>query len=149
MRRWRAGDIVGSLLDLNNKRLTFYHNGRAISPLYDFFAHNESGFFAAASFMSFQQCRSETHLIDDYIGNLLSTYYEVPSDMFGSNRFNFGSRPFKFPPADTEFRSFNSEGSLSDEQRMILPRHMRLQLQVSSRNCGCSRVSFPHSNMML
>ena len=65
--------------------------------------------------------------------------------MFGSNRFNFGSRPFKFPPADTEFRSFNSEGSLSDEQRMILPRHMRLQLQVSSRKCGYSRVSFPHS----
>ena len=70
--RWKAGDIVGSLLDLNNKRLTFYHNGRAISPLYDFFAHNESGFFAAASFMSFQQCRFETHLIDYYIGNLLS-----------------------------------------------------------------------------
>ena len=91
--------------------------------------------------MSFQQCRFETHSIDYYIGNLLSIavnllIYEVPSDMFGSNRFNFGSRPFKFPPADTEFRSFNSEGSLSDEQRMILPRHMRLQLQVSSRNCG-------------
>ena len=47
-----------------------------------------------------------------------------------TTRFNFGSRPFKFPPDDVEFRSFNSEGSLSDEQRMILPRHMRLQLQV-------------------
>ena len=49
-----------------------------------------------------------------------------------SIRFNFGSRPFKFPP-DAEFRSFNSAGSLSDEQRMILPRHMRLQLQVLYR----------------
>jgi len=104
--RWKAGDIVGSLLDLNKKKLTFFHNGLAISPIYDFFAHNESGFFAAASFMSFQQCR-----------------------------FNFGSRPFKFPPDDVEFRSFNSEGSLSDEQRMILPRHMRLQLQLG-RNCS-------------
>ena len=53
----------------------------------------------------------------------------VTSHIYFSTRFNFGSRPFKFPP-DSEFRSFNSEGSLSDEQRMILPRHMRLQLQV-------------------
>ena len=58
--RWKAGDIVGSLLDLNKKKLTFFHNGLAISPIYDFFAHNESGFFAAASFMSFQQCRFGT-----------------------------------------------------------------------------------------
>ena len=58
--RWKAGDIVGSLLDLNNKKLTFFHNGLAISPISDFFEYNESGFFAAASFMSFQQCRYET-----------------------------------------------------------------------------------------
>ena len=60
--RWKAGDIVGSLLDLNDKRVTFFHNGLAISPLTDFFEHNESGFFAAASFMSFQQCRCGTQI---------------------------------------------------------------------------------------
>ena len=66
----------------------------------------------------------------------------VASHIYFSTRFNFGSRPFKFPP-DSEFRSFNSEGSLSDEQRMILPRHMRLQLQVGSVREGKRRIFTP------
>lgn len=52
-----------------------------------------SGFFAAASFMSYQQCA-----------------------------FNFGSKPFKFPPKDVDFKSFNDHGYLSDKEKIILPR---------------------------
>ena len=57
-----------------------------------FWSHR-SGFFAAASFMSFQQCR-----------------------------FNFGSEKFKFPPPGVAFECFNDHGSLSAEDKVILPR---------------------------
>lgn len=52
-----------------------------------------SGFFAAASFMSFQQCR-----------------------------FNFGSEPFRFPPS-RPFKSFNSHATLPPDQKIVLPRY--------------------------
>ena len=56
-----------------------------------------SGFFPAASFMSFQQCE-----------------------------FNFGWRPYKHPP-ENDFKSFNDVCKLSDEERKILPRPMKLE----------------------
>lgn len=64
---------------------------------------SRTGFFAAASFMSFQQCR-----------------------------FNFGAEPFKYPPADgVPFETFNAHGSIQD--KTILPRHLYLdQLRKSS-----------------
>lgn len=51
------------------------------------------GFFAAASFMSYQQCY-----------------------------FNFGAKPFKYPPKDITFKSFNDYGHLNEEDKVILPR---------------------------
>ena len=51
------------------------------------------GFFAAASFMSYQQCE-----------------------------FNFGAKPFVYPPKDTDFKCFNDYGELTVEQKKILPR---------------------------
>ena len=56
-----------------------------------------SGFFAAASFMSFQQCE-----------------------------FNFGSKPFRFPPPQCAFSSFNDHGQLSHDDKLILPRSVPL-----------------------
>lgn len=50
-----------------------------------------SGFFAAASFMSFQQCR-----------------------------FNFGSEPFKYPPTDRAFKSFNAFAKLKPEDKVSI-----------------------------
>ena len=58
---------------------------------------SSSGFFPAASFMSFQQCE-----------------------------FNFGWRPYKYPP-ESDFKSFNDVCELSDEERKILPRPMKLE----------------------
>lgn len=52
-----------------------------------------SGFFAAASFMSFQQCE-----------------------------FNFGSKPFHFAPSGIVVCAFNDHALLTPEQKIILPR---------------------------
>lgn len=51
------------------------------------------GFFAAASFMSFQQCE-----------------------------FNFGSKSFQYPPVGIQFSAFNDHAALDPEQKIILPR---------------------------
>ena len=103
--RWQPGDVVGALLDLVRREVIFSHNGRPMKPFTEIFkcargkrrgAEPSQGFFAAASFMSFQQCR-----------------------------FNFGSRPFRHaPPAGGGggAQSFNAHGSLTDEEKKILPR---------------------------
>lgn len=51
-----------------------------------------SGFFAAASFMSYQQCE-----------------------------FNFGAKPFRHPPP-VKFSTFNDFASLQPSDKIILPR---------------------------
>lgn len=56
------------------------------------------GFFAAASCMSFQQCR-----------------------------FNFGSEPFKYPPKSRSFDSFNAHAYLKEQDKIVLPRHLFLE----------------------
>lgn len=62
-------------------------------PLYSFFFFSgRSGFFAAASFMSYQQCE-----------------------------FNFGAKPFKYPPS-VKFSTFNDYAFLTAEEKIILPR---------------------------
>ena len=53
------------------------------------------GFFAGASFMSFQQCE-----------------------------FNFGSQPFRFPPKGVSISAFNDHATLRPEQKIILPRYV-------------------------
>ena len=55
-----------------------------------------TGFFAAASFMSFQQCE-----------------------------FNFGNRPFVYSPS-CKFSTFNEHGTISDENKVILPKWVYL-----------------------
>jgi len=97
-RCWRPGDTIGSLLDVDKEEVIFYHNGKVIKSSNHIFGTKSSGFFAAASFMSFQQCL-----------------------------FNFGSTTFKFPPK-RKFQAFNDQGHLDPEEKVILPRHLVLEM---------------------
>ncbi|XP_074646208.1 RING finger and SPRY domain-containing protein 1-like [Tubulanus polymorphus] len=108
---WKPGDILGSLLNLNNEEITFYLNGDPLPPVKSVFQYAKSGFFSAASFMSFQQCQ-----------------------------FNFGQLPFKFPPTNIAFKCFNDYGQLSDEERLILPKHKKLAMlrSVSVKEDSCT-----------
>ncbi|XP_026760515.1 RING finger and SPRY domain-containing protein 1-like [Galleria mellonella] len=101
---WRPGDVLGCLIDMNSKEVIFSINGLRIQPCKEIFETTRLGFFAAASFMAFQQCR-----------------------------FNFGNEPFKYPPTDRPFSSFNDHGHLTDEQKKVVPRRIYLeQLRCSS-----------------
>lgn len=82
-------------------------NGQALRPHTELFKHvRNGGLFAAASFMSFQECK-----------------------------FNFGASPFIYPPSDRSFKKFNDQAQLTDEQRRIYPKHIRLQnMQITSLN---------------
>ncbi|KAI1307650.1 RING finger and SPRY domain-containing protein 1 [Halotydeus destructor] len=106
---WRPGSVLGCLLDLNAQCVIFTLDGHPLPPLKHLFKHAKSGFFAAASFMSFQQAT-----------------------------FNFGRHPFHYPPR-IPFRTFNDQvGSMSETDSLVLPRHVRLkQLQsvVALENC--------------
>jgi hypothetical protein len=110
--RWKEGDIVGCFIDIDQESLVFSLNGAQLKPFNQVFQHTESdaAFFPAASFMSFQQCE-----------------------------FNFGWRPYRFPPADKIFQSFNAASSLSREERKILPRPIKLanlnRLSVKENAC--------------
>ena len=104
-RCWKPGDIIGTLLDVEKEETSFYHNGKLIQSSDHLFKANESGgYFAAASFMSFQQCL-----------------------------FNFGATPFKFPPppskgSNRRFQAFNDKAHLSPEAKVILPKHLLLEM---------------------
>ena len=91
---WKPGDIIGSLLDVDRTEIIFYHNGKHLKSFHNVFSQVSCGFFAAASFMSFQQCQ-----------------------------FNFGATPFKFPPLNRHFQAFNNHASLAPEEKVILPRY--------------------------
>ncbi|KMQ93323.1 ring finger and spry domain-containing protein 1 [Lasius niger] len=108
---WKSGDILGCLLDLNKFEIIFSINGVPLKPCIQVFKTVRSGFFAAASFMSFQQCL-----------------------------FNFGNAPFKYPPTDREFQKFNDYATLKPEDKIILPRHIYLdQLRrLSVREDSCT-----------
>ncbi|CAH1973169.1 unnamed protein product [Acanthoscelides obtectus] len=94
--RWQAGDMLGCLLDLDNQKIVFSVNGYSLPPCMHVFTMAKSGFFAAASFMSFQQCR-----------------------------FNFGAEPFKYPPK-MNYSTFNDCADLKSEDKVVLPRHIFL-----------------------
>ncbi|CAH0547332.1 unnamed protein product [Brassicogethes aeneus] len=94
--RWESGDVLGCLIDLDNHQIVFSVNGLSLPPNIDVFNHASSGFFAAASFMSFQQCR-----------------------------FNFGAEPFKHAPKRV-YSTFNECGTLKREDKIVLPRHILL-----------------------
>ncbi|XP_022188295.2 RING finger and SPRY domain-containing protein 1 [Nilaparvata lugens] len=109
--RWKPGDTLGSLIDLTRPMIYFYLNGEEVASSDLVFEEARSGFFAAASFMSFQQCR-----------------------------FNFGSEPFKYPPPGVDFKNFNDHGTLSPEKRIVLPRHLQLESlrQMSVKEDSCT-----------
>ncbi|XP_078364575.1 RING finger and SPRY domain-containing protein 1-like [Oculina patagonica] len=94
-RPWIPGDVLGLLIDLDRGKVMFSLNGNAIER--DFKAAlSGAGFFAAASFMSFQHCI-----------------------------FNFGAKPFKYPPK-LDFNSFNDHANMTAEDKIILPRNLKL-----------------------
>lgn len=93
-RPWVPGDVLGLLIDLEKGKVRFSLNGDEIEK--DFRARLGDGFFAGASFMSFQHCI-----------------------------FNFGAQPFKFPPK-ASFKSFNDHANMKAEDKIILPRHLKL-----------------------
>jgi len=107
--RWKEGDTVGCFIDIDNQSIVFSLNGAQLKPFSQVFQNTSSGFFPAASFMSFQQCE-----------------------------FNFGWKPFKFPP-DRSFQSFNEVSELAPEDRQILPRPIKLaalkRLSVKENAC--------------
>jgi RING finger and SPRY domain-containing protein 1 len=101
---WKGGSILGCLLDLDKKEVIFSLDGVETEVLSQVFEHADEGFFAAASFMSFQQCR-----------------------------FNFGAEPFKFAPTHRPVQCFNDHAHMTDQQKVVLPRHLFLeQLRKSS-----------------
>ncbi|EGT36564.1 hypothetical protein CAEBREN_07050 [Caenorhabditis brenneri] len=97
---WQPGDVIGVLLNIPEGEVVFYLNGTPLKePNTEFLSNRQpsEGVFAAASFMSFQQCR-----------------------------FNFGAQRFKYNPGK-KFRCFNDFGKLTSEQRTIIPRRLRLE----------------------
>jgi len=109
-RCWSPSDTLGCLIDLVNYRVIFYLNGIPLPPLNDVFKYARSGFFAAASFMCFQECK-----------------------------FNFGSEEFRYPPMNIDFKSFNDYGHLEDEDRKILPKFQRRNLiQFNTKENSCT-----------
>lgn len=111
---WQGGSICGCYIDLDNREVIFSLDGvesAVLNQVFDYTRHYNSGFFAAASFMSFQQCR-----------------------------FNFGSEPFKYPPVNRKFNTFNSKAVLRDKDKIVLPRHLFLAelRRVSVREDSCT-----------
>jgi hypothetical protein len=50
---------------------------------------------------------------------------------FQQATFNFGRHAFRFPPAGIDFKTFNEIGSLEDEEKLILPKQIKM-LQLHS-----------------
>jgi len=107
--RWKEGDIVGCFIDIDNQTIVFSLNGAQLKPFNQVFQNTSSGFFPAASFMSFQQCE-----------------------------FNFGWKPFRYPP-DMSYQSFNEVSELAPDDKQILPRPIKLaalkRLSVKENAC--------------
>ncbi|XP_067620881.1 RING finger and SPRY domain-containing protein 1-like [Eurosta solidaginis] len=110
MPTWKCGSILGCLLDIERHEVIFSLDGETTDPYKHIFNSVREGFFAAASFMSFQQCR-----------------------------FNFGLEPFRYPP-QRPFHNFNESGILDSSDKIILPRHIYLEMlrKVSVRDDSCT-----------
>uniref|UniRef100_A0A182WU01 RING finger and SPRY domain-containing protein 1 n=1 Tax=Anopheles quadriannulatus TaxID=34691 RepID=A0A182WU01_ANOQN len=110
---WSGGSVLGCLLDLDAREVIFSLDGVEGEVLKQLFESSDTidGFFAAASFMSFQQCR-----------------------------FNFGSTPFVYPPKNRPFKSFNDHAALSEQDKIVLPRHLFLEQlrKLSVREDSCT-----------
>ncbi|GJJ70069.1 RING finger and SPRY domain-containing protein 1 [Entomortierella parvispora] len=94
---WKAGDILGFYLDVDNAIMECFVNGRSLGPisplLKDHFGIQAvSGYYPALSFTSFQQAT-----------------------------INFGATPFKYPPA-LPWRNLNDHGIITSEMRVAIVR---------------------------
>lgn len=98
--RWKEGDVVGCLIDLDKFEIRFSLNGVMGEPNTDLFKNKplSTQYYAAASFMPFQQCV-----------------------------FNFGRVPFIHPPENYNFRTFNQCATLTEDEKTIMPRHLILR----------------------
>ena len=105
------------MLDVDRKEIIFYHNGKPLQAFSNVFEQVLTGFFAAASFMSFQQCQVIFFPI-----NFLNCLKNKIPNLFSSFQFNFGASPFKYPPKDRHFQAFNDHAILPPEDKVILPR---------------------------
>ncbi|XP_037959495.1 RING finger and SPRY domain-containing protein 1-like [Teleopsis dalmanni] len=107
---WKSGSVLGCLIDIEKHEVIFSLDGRQTEPYKQVFHTPNQGFFAAGSFMSFQQCR-----------------------------FNFGLEPFRYPP-NRHFRNFNDFGNLTKDDKIVLPRHIYLDLmrKVSVEEDSCT-----------
>ena len=104
--RWKEGDIVGCLIDMETQHVRFSLNGKMSETNTDLFKNKPIclQYFGAASFMPFQQCE-----------------------------FNFGRVPFVYPPETYNFRTFNQCAILNKEdEQPIIPRHLMLKKVHSS-----------------
>ncbi|XP_045542159.1 RING finger and SPRY domain-containing protein 1-like isoform X2 [Papilio machaon] len=105
--RWRKGDVLGCLLDINNKTINFFLNGRQSMIIYpDFFSPTRppKKFFPAITMPPFQQCI-----------------------------VNLGQKPFRTAPEGVQFSALSSVGQLTPQQRMIygMPRSAMQERQAS------------------
>lgn len=98
---WRPGDVIGCLIDFDAKVITFYLNSQLVASSKDVFVCVPDGLYAAASLMSFQQCR-----------------------------FNFGATPFKHPLQDRQFETFEKNGQLLEEQKQLFVRQRNQRLKL-------------------
>jgi hypothetical protein len=108
--------FLGCLIDFERREVIFSLNGRSLDPFRKLFSSSPAssisdGYFAAASFMSYQHCR-----------------------------FNFGSIPFRYPPTTVQlYKTFNEYGHLSDDEKLILPKYKKLELlrgmKISEQDC--------------
>ncbi len=107
--------VLGCLIDFDRREVIFSLNGRSLDPFRKLFSSTSTpitdGYFAAASFMSYQHCR-----------------------------FNFGSIPFRYPPTSVRtFKTFNQYGHLTDDEKLILPKYKKLELlrtmEISEQDC--------------
>ncbi|CAF0745618.1 unnamed protein product [Rotaria sp. Silwood1] len=124
---WKPGDIVGCLIDFDHREVIFSLNGRSLAPFRKLFTSTSNsitdGYFAAASFMSYQHCR-----------------------------FNFGSKPFCYPPTTVKsFKTFNEYGYLSDNDKLILPKYKKLELlrSIKINEQDCLLCVDSHANIIL
>lgn len=105
--RWQPGDIIGCLINLNDyvSYVQFSLNGQPTEPIDSFFANKNPGtnYYVALSLMPFQQVS-----------------------------VNFGSEPFKYPPINCSFRTFNEEGRVLGEKHVYIPKHLILKESIDS-----------------
>ncbi|XP_045542058.1 RING finger and SPRY domain-containing protein 1 [Papilio machaon] len=92
--RWRVDEVLGCLLDITNKSISFFLNGfEVVMNSNDFFSPTRppKKFFPAITIAPFQQCI-----------------------------VNFGQKPFRSAPEGVQFSALSSVGQLTPQQRMVI-----------------------------